>query len=260
MALHKCEKSYQRNMRWWPGLLLLVIIVVACANGLNQSYMYEENITLERVQSLAPFEVCLPSWLPAGVHPAPTLSYGHEGASPDAPPLEAHLYAEYSDADGNRVMELRQLYTHISTPVAVPTQLPKNHVERLIAWQLDWNWDQVKAVEPNVTWADSTQQDNELIYVAAEITAPNDLRGTVVAWRPEDARDALYVLYSHLPLTTTLDVAMSVSSCENQELTGRYSPWEVWRLTNLPKVFVADSSRTCWKRIRHTLRARLSSF
>jgi hypothetical protein len=217
MVLHKHGRCCQANVLARLAVPLLTIITVACSYGPKWAFKNEENISLERAQTLAPFEVCLPLRLPSGVHPIPAFSYHEERDTPAGPPLEAFLYAEYFDATEERVMELQQVYVHTSDATSVPTESPENHVRRLIAWGSDWDWDQVEIVDPDVVWTSSTYQENGITYVAAEITAPDDLRGSVVAWRPQGANGVLYVLYSRLPLTTTLDVVRSVPSCGNQK-------------------------------------------
>ena len=205
----KRRKHHRRTIRLLLGSLL-IIGLVTCA-PLPFSDKTHKDISLEQARALAPFEICLPSWLPPEVKPVPLLTY-HEELGVPGPPVETYLYAEYSTAEGDKMMELRQAYM---PPDAIrPKYSPDMLVERLLGWQLDWDWDSVELVEPEVVWTSSMHQDDGLIYNAVEITTPHHLHATLITWSSEDVD---YFFYSQFQLATTLESAKSVSSCEIQE-------------------------------------------
>jgi hypothetical protein len=209
----KCKKRHRGTVvRLLLSSLFIVGLMATCAPFplLDKTH---KDISLEEAQTLAPFEVCLPSWLPPEMKSTPLLTY-HEELGEPGPPIEAYLYAEYF-TEGDRTMELRYAY---SPPDAIrPKYGADMLVGRQLGWQMDWDWDSVKAVEPEVVWTSSTQEDSALTYNAIEITAPHYLRATLVTWSSEDVA---YFLYSRFQLSTTLRSAESVSTCRIQEFNG----------------------------------------
>ncbi len=169
----------------------------------------EKDISLEKTRELAPFDPCFPSILPPGVQSVPVLTYEDEREGTSGPLMWAAINAEYVDAKGNRAMELQQRSGRSAS--GSPGYNSKELVRRLIAWQVYGDWDKVEATEPGVEWRDSTYQEEYPTYNAVEILFPDDLRGSLVTWRQGNV---MYELYSLFPLTTTLDVARSVSDCE----------------------------------------------
>jgi hypothetical protein len=125
----------------------------------------------------------LPSWLPDEVDPIPLLSYHEEKDNPNKPPVEAVLTAKYSNAQGDILLELTQWYGYYGFRRSAdsPDRESKWLTSRLIAWQLNWDWDQAQAVETNVVSMSQTHRDNELTYYAVEITAPSYLCGSIIA-------------------------------------------------------------------------------
>ncbi len=189
------------------GLLFITLLVTSCKFGPDWPF-YEKNISVERAQELAPYAICLPSRLPMGISPTPTLSYHEDRDSLEGPPLEALLDAKYFDEE-NIIIELQHLQVAGSPP---PVYSRDFYVKRLIVWQV--GRDQADKVESPVNWTGTTYQIDELVYDAVEITYPSELRGSAIIWQSDSVG---YILYSRLSLTTTLEIAESIFCCKDQE-------------------------------------------
>lgn len=201
------RKRYRRLL-WLFVSLFSAGCLLTCAPLDVDVSTVKENISLETARVLAPFALCFPSRLPPGVQPIPLLTYQDRRYPPDT--LErATVDAKYLGAEGNLVIELRQSYAPLV--YGHPTDTHQGLVRELLAWQMGQEWDKVRAIEADVVWRGSTYQGEYLTYDAVEISSPDYLRGSLVTWWSGDVR---YDLYSLFPLTTTLDVARTVSNCE----------------------------------------------
>jgi hypothetical protein len=178
----------------------------ACGVGPNWPFN-ERNISIEEAQNLAPYDICLPSWLPSGVFSTPTFSYHEDRDTMSGPPQEAIFYVSYSDSEGDTVMEFQELQFGGDPPSIRSSDF---YARRLVRWLV--GLDQAEDLEPLIVWSSSTFQENGFTYEAVEITSPTEARGSIITWQSESVG---YVLYSRLTVTTTLEVAKSVSCYEN---------------------------------------------
>jgi hypothetical protein len=203
----RLQESYRMLVCLFSGLFIASLLGACAPLDVDVSTV-EENISLERARSLAPFALCFPSQLPPGAQPVPLLTY-RDRQYPSGTLEWAAIDAEYLGAEGNRVMKLRQSY--VPLVYGHPSDTLKGLVRELVAWQVGPEWDKVRAIEPSVVWRGSTYHEGRLTYDAVEISLPAHLRGSLVTWWRGDVS---YELYSLFPLTTTLGVARAVSDCE----------------------------------------------
>lgn len=218
------RRGYSRPRQAMAGLVaaaLLTNLLAACAAASAWDIdpnTIESSISLERARSLAPYDVCLPSWLPPGVVSVPVLTYRDEREGPGGPRMYVALDAEYFDDAGDRVLELRESGPGdgaYSGGRAGYRYGDRELLRQLLAWRVNRDWDQGEAIEASLVWTGSTHQKGERTCRAVAIALPDGLRASLVEWRQGDVDNTLFSL---LPLTTTLDVAFSV--CESGEAPG----------------------------------------
>lgn len=198
------------NRQWRRAKLavFLVGILVAssgCSFPIFPDDETRENISLNEAQSLVPFTICIPTYLPDGVGPSPQITYHAEGGNPQESDVRL-LYRE-----GNELI-VEVVQTHAPGRLANPNfddpASPEAGIRELLAWRVEWP--KVDEIRNEVTTDVTLYEDGDLRRSLFEILDPSSLQANMIMWGKEPVG---YRLFTRLSADEAKQVAGSMSDC-----------------------------------------------
>ena len=96
---------------------LVILYLSNCADAFPFGPTDEnlENISLEKAQSLVPFAICLPTYLPHDINPEPYITYHADWGDP----VESQVRLRYSLLDEKPVIEIFEIHS-VKLPFYIP--------------------------------------------------------------------------------------------------------------------------------------------
>ena len=186
-------------------LIVSIKILGAIAFGYSMGDILNENITFEEAQSLSPFNICLPTYLPATLEQNPQIDYLADNGIPG----ETMITLQYFDQ------------SYVNTPVKIEERnAPGSNIDiasqstiriaarDLLAWQVGFS-EAIKLLDDVDFQFNTIQMSGDNLGII-EITNPSDLQATMVYWHKSSV---LYRVYSKLPILETTYIAESLYDC-----------------------------------------------
>ena len=205
----------------WEFLLAFVLVGSGCGlfRGFGPVDENRENITLEEAQGVAPFTICLPIDLPAGLDQTPRVSYHADWGDP----IESEVRLRYYGSDSQElIVEIRQRpQPGSATPEDLAEQAYDFYVRELVAWVVGWQvgWSNVDEISKEATTSVTTYQDDGAKRWLFEIVEPASLRANMVYWRNESVA---YEVYTYLSVEEAKRIVESIpadtSDCEMEQV------------------------------------------
>lgn len=191
------------------GLIVLIIIVTAVVYAgfyqlVGQTIMSWSNhyqpSSVEEAQEIAPYEICVPSHLPAEVSPTPVI--GYLDVWPDG--RAELIFGYYHRGTAEQCVEVRQWYWSSEQPPDLNiTSLKKS----LVVWLV--GWDRAEKILDGVTTRITQYESNDTEKWLIEVIGPVSLKGNVVRWTNGKVT---YQIYSALDSEETVRIADSICS------------------------------------------------
>jgi len=165
-----------------------------------------EDISLEEAQSLAPFTICLPTYVPAGIEMTPRITY-HADFFGD--PMESEVRLRYYGSyDQELVIEIYQ--QHYGPRAATPDELAEAvrsfYVRELLKWatgEAEVDSRTMALLTVNVT----KYQDDDTARWLFEIVKPTSLHANMVSW---GNAPVYYDVYTRLSVEEAKSVVRSI--------------------------------------------------
>ena len=193
---------------------LAILCLSNCADALPFGLTDEklEDISVEKAQSLVPFSICLPSYLPQDVNPEPIVTYHADWGDP----VESQVRLRYSLLlDKEPVIEIYEIHNP-----GVTTGLEINRSENsqagairgLLDWQIEDN-SEIDSYLQEVEMSSAHNETQGTVWWFIEITDPPELRSNMVDWLENPV---YYVIYTFLPKIEIENIANSMIASCNQ--------------------------------------------
>jgi hypothetical protein len=206
-----CASSHGLNMVCYGIRLTLLLALLLASSGcrlppeLFPADETREGISLEEAQSLAPFAICLPIYIPAGIEVTPRVTYHADFGDP----MESDVRLRYYSSDDQElVIEIHQ--QHYGPRAATPEELTE-HVRGLyIRDLLDWATDGAEVdsrTRALLTVNVAKYQDDEMVRWLFEIVEPTSLYANMVSW---GSAPVYYDVYTRLSTEEAKSVVRSI--------------------------------------------------
>jgi hypothetical protein len=181
-----CFQVKQKKTMHSPKVNALVKIILVCliSTLLNLSCClpiplspkddYRENITIEEAQTLVPFSICFPSYLPSGINPTPEIIYDSEWESPEETYIRLCYKEIYKDL---LVFELSQRFS--PNEVSLKTEYPESSFKRIkyifFYWLSPGNTSEIESMVKMVKLEHEVFQSDQTVWWLYEIVQTDDL-------------------------------------------------------------------------------------
>lgn len=177
------------------------------AIGRSITSVTHENTTLEEAQSLLPFQICLPTYIPADLIRKELVAVEGEIKSQ----AEVSLRMDYvHPGDENPIVTLKEW----NAPGNVGEINPHNETDRKVALKslLTWLTDASEAEKllDQVIANYEVYEHEGKEHLIVEIQSPDSLRSVGISWKDEPIG---YQVFSHLSIEESKKVADSISNC-----------------------------------------------
>jgi hypothetical protein len=185
----------------------ILLMIGGCSLPLFPDDDTRENIPLAEARSLAPFGICLPSYLPEGVELSPQVVYHAEGGSPDESDVRLRYY--FSE-DHELAIEVFQKYApgRLANPDLDEADALEAHRRELLAWVV--GWPEVDKTMSTITTNTTIYEDDKLKHGLFEIIEPVSLRANMMVWAK---RPVGYAVYTRLSTEEAKQIAKSITDC-----------------------------------------------
>jgi len=137
-TLKQCQRVLCGIM---PAIVVLVIGSGCCmplANPVSPpADEIREDLSLEEAQSLVPFEIRLPTYIPTGIEMVPSITYHADFGDP----MESDVRLRYYDSDSQELMiEVYQRHRPgAGTPEELTREVRGFYMRELLAWEMRWS-------------------------------------------------------------------------------------------------------------------------
>ena len=193
---------------------MVILCLSNCADafpfGLTDEKL--ENISLKKAQSLVPFTICLPTYLPLDVNPEPYITYHADWGDP----VESQVRLRYARLlDEKPVIEIYEIHNPgVTTGLEIDrSQISQEGAIRgLLDWQLEDNSEIDKYLQ-EIEVSTAYYETQGTIWWFIEITEPLNLRSNMVDWLENPV---YYVIYTFIPKNEVENIASSMTVSCNQ--------------------------------------------
>lgn len=169
-----------------------------------------ENISLEKAQSLVPFTICLPTYIPQDINPEPKVTYHADWGDP----VESQVRLRYSLLiEEKPVIEIFEIgVTGLEIDRSKKSQ--EGAIRGLIDWQIENN-SEIDRYLKEINISSTYYKDNETVWWLFAITDPPNLRSNMVDWLEDPV---YYVIYTILPKNEIENIVLSMITNCNHDL------------------------------------------
>jgi len=182
----------------------LLWVIAGCT--VFQGNENRDNLSVLEAQSLVPFTICLPTYLPEDTESTPRISYYADIGARE----EARVRLRYYRSDNQELaFEVKQANSpNLSQQVIRDTQ------DVFILDLLRWLENETgrKAIESQVVTGVTAYQEHALAYELFEVREPVGTRANMVIWM---RKSVLYQIYSRLPPDEIKRISRSIPTCAN---------------------------------------------
>jgi len=204
----------KREKGLFVTLSLIILFLSSCADafpfGLTDEKL--ENISLEKAQSLVPFTICLPTYLPDDVNSEPYITYNADWGDP----VESQIRLRYSLLlEEKPVIEIYEIHNPGVT-TGLEVNRSKNSQTGAIRGLLDWQIADNSEIDSYLQEIEMSSAHNEAqgtVWWFIEISDPPKLRSIMVDWLDNPV---YYVIYTFLPKNEIENIALSMIKSCNQ--------------------------------------------
>ncbi|MFZ2487007.1 MAG: hypothetical protein WAZ19_02700 [Anaerolineae bacterium] len=194
----------------WPYCLILVLVLVVLTScfspfeGVPADEM-RVGISLTEAQSLVPFTICLPQYLPDMVGKDAQITYHADFGDPMESDIQLRYYGRGTTEIVVEIVENH--WPGASSQYKVTEISKESSLRDLLAWMVGWKkWEEAMAQVQATFRVDHGDQERSLV----EINDPPALKANLIEW----AKDPIfYRLYTRLPTQEALRIAMSITDC-----------------------------------------------
>ncbi len=205
--LTKLNKKIGRNFLL---IILSLLLLFGCSTGDQIGGSEYQEMSLNAAQGLLLFDVCLPSYIPDGLHQDTTVIYQADFDDP----IEGNVRISYlNDEDDNLSLSISEYYAPVNNQKPPDDQeFDSNILTRdLLAWIV--GWDDVSNHRDEVSARyEVIKNDDGIDYRTLVITDPPSLRGTIIRW---PLGPVGFDVYSYLPYNITLSLSQSIKDCNH---------------------------------------------
>ena len=195
-------------------LSLIILFLSSCTDafpvGLNDEKL--ENISLEKAQSLVPFTICLPTYLPDTVNSEPYITYHADWGDR----VESQIRLRYSLLlEEKPVIEIYEIHNPGVT-TGLEVNRSKNSQTGAIRGLLDWQIEDNSEIDSYLQEIEMSSAHNETqgtVWWFIEISNPPKLHSNMVDWLDNPV---YYVIYTFLPKNEIENIALSMIKSCNQ--------------------------------------------
>jgi hypothetical protein len=190
------------------AVVVVVVAIVAVALYVGSRHLVGQTVmgwsdhyepsSVEEAQKLAPYDICLPSYLPTGTDPTPTISYLDVW-----PDNRAELVLKYHQKGATeQFIEIRQWYWASEPP---PDLDVAQLEESLVVWLVGWNRAGEILGETTTKIVQSETDGVDRWFI--EIVKPVPVEGIVAVW---NRGNVTYHMYSVLEIEELARIADSI--------------------------------------------------
>jgi hypothetical protein len=170
---------------------------------------YRDNITLEEAQSLVPFSICFPSYLPPGIDPSPEIIYHSEWEAPE----ETDIRLRYKEIYKNSlIFEISQRFN--PNEVSLKTEYSESSIERVkyifVYWLLPGNTIDIESMVTKLEFKHEVFETNQTIWWFYEFVKHGDFIGTMTEWIKNKTQ---FSVIGYLPSEEAKKVTISMFDC-----------------------------------------------
>lgn len=192
--------------------ILLVGIIIACWYSLRLlgAYLFalgisdivHENISFTDAQALTPFEICLPTYLPASVDPKPQITYVDDDGRGE---IEI-TFDYFSVKNHNPVVQIHQRRVSENREFhPLDDERVKAEIRDVLAWQIGFD-KALELLDVAVVERSLIQEKRGIV----EVLEPSELKGSSVYWVNSGV---LYRVFSKLSLDEAIEISNDLDSC-----------------------------------------------
>lgn len=204
-----CTSSHNLNMvRYGIRLTLLTLLLASSGCRLPPELFpadeTREDISLEEAQSLTPFAICLPTYVPAGIEMTPRITYHADFGDP----MESDVRLRYYSSDDQElVIEIYQRHRpRAVTPEELAEEVRSFYVRELLKWATDGaevDSETRALLTVNVT----KYEDDDMARWLFEIVKPTSLHANMVSW---GSAPVYYDIYTRLSTEEAKSIVRSI--------------------------------------------------
>ncbi|MGB3216780.1 MAG: hypothetical protein WBD79_05220 [Anaerolineae bacterium] len=188
-------------------LALALLVLVSCLPPFEGVPADETRvgISLTEAQSLVPFTICLPEYLPDTIGKDAQITYHADFGDPMESDIQLRYYRRGTTEVVVEIVENH--WPRASVQYEITDVSKESSLRDLLAWIVGWEKWEEAMVQAQATF--SVGQDDQQ-WSLVEITDPPALRANLIEWAEDPV---FYRLYTRLPAQDALQIAVSTTDC-----------------------------------------------
>jgi hypothetical protein len=194
-------------------LTLMTGLLVSCGDNLDN--IYRENLTLKEAQKLVTFQICVPSYIPAGIDSNPNIINQAEG--PDIIPEENYIRLQYKRVnDQKKAFEVFERFTSYEEFKLPIQDDERNNIREaskvdLLYWMTkSLSESEINTAVKQMVIKDDILQTGKVVWFYLEIVDPEKYHSTKTYWVNNHVE---YRILSYLPAEEIKAITQSMINC-----------------------------------------------